>query len=110
MPAVKNDKLQINLTAQALPPDDPGALDRLRLQLMWSLRINLPKILELKIVHKVKGDWGQDNYLSSNASYGLVDNPERFVVYEGKIRRLSRSAYPAEPVPVLPAGKRRATS
>ena len=107
VPAVTNDKLQINLTAQAAPPDDPGALDRLRRQLMWSLRINLPKFLELRIAHQVKGDWDQNNYLSSNASYGLVDNPERFVVYEGKIRRLSRSAYPAEPVPVLPADANR---
>jgi hypothetical protein len=103
VPAVSNDKLQINLNAQALPPEDNTALDRLRKQLMWSLRVNLPRYLELRIAHQVKGDWDQNNFLSSNAAYSLVDNPERFVVYEGRIRRLSRSPYPAEPVPVLPA-------
>jgi hypothetical protein len=70
---------------------------------MWSLRVNLPRYLELRIAHKVKGDWDQNNFLSSNAAYALVDNPERFVVFEGRIRRLSQSPYPTEPVPVLPA-------
>ena len=108
VPAVSNDKLQINLNAQALPQDDKtGALDRLRRQLMWSLKPNLPRILELKIAHQVVGDWEQTNFLTSNASYGLSENPERFVVYEGRIRRLSRSAYPADPVPVLPADANR---
>jgi hypothetical protein len=103
VPAVSNDKLQINLSAQALPTDDNGARDRLRRQLMWSLRPNLPRYLELKIAHQVVGDWDQTDFLTSNASYGLSDDPERFVVYEGRIRRLGRSAYPAEPVPVLTA-------
>jgi lipoprotein LpqB-like beta-propeller protein/sporulation and spore germination protein len=103
VPAVSNDKLQISLTAQAVPQDDKtGAVDRLRRQLMWSLKPNLPRILELKIGHQLVGDWEQTDFLSSNASYGLTENPERFVVYEGRIRRLSRSAYPADPVPVLP--------
>jgi hypothetical protein len=45
--------------------------------------------------------WDQNGFLPSNASYRLSGDPEQFVVYEGKIRRLTRSAFPAEPVPVL---------
>jgi hypothetical protein len=104
VPAVSNDKLQINLSDKAVPPGDKGAaLDRLRRQLMWSLRPNLPRYLELKIGHQVAGDWDRDqrDYLTSNASYRLGDDPERFVVYDGRIHRLSRSAHATEPVPVL---------
>jgi Lipoprotein LpqB beta-propeller domain/Sporulation and spore germination len=104
VPAVSNDKLQINLSDKAVPPNDKGAaLDRLRRQLMWSLRPNLPRYLELKIGHKVEGDWDRDqaDYLTSNASYRLGEEPERFVVYDGRIHRLSRSVYATEPVPVL---------
>ena len=101
VPAVSNDKLQINLSDKAVPPNDKDALDRLRRQLMWSLRPNLPRYLELKIGHQVEGDWDQTDYLTSNASYRLGDDPERFVVYDGRIRRLSRSAYATEAVPVL---------
>ena len=102
VPAVSDDKLQINLSAQALPPDDKGgALDRLRRQLMWSLRPNLPRYLELRIAHQVVGDWDQTDFLTSNASYQLSEDPERFVVYDGRIRRLSRSAHTTAPVPVL---------
>jgi hypothetical protein len=101
VPAVANDTLQISLSAQALPADDKGALDRLRRQLMWSLRPNLPRFLELKVGHQVEGDWDQRDYLNSNPSYRLAQDPERFVVYDGQIRRLSSSAYNTEPVPVL---------
>jgi hypothetical protein len=101
VPAVSKDTLQINLSAQALPPDAKGALDRLRRQLMWSLRPNLPRFLELKIGHQVEGDWDQTDYLSSNPAYRLTADAERFVVYDGQVHRLSSSAYPTEPVPVL---------
>jgi hypothetical protein len=107
VPAVSKDTLQINLSAQALPPDAKGALDRLRRQLMWSLRPNLPRFLELKIGHQVEGDWDQTDYLSSNPAYRLSADPERFVVYDGQVRRLSSSAYPTEPVPVLPPAANR---
>jgi hypothetical protein len=107
VPAVADDKLQINLSARALPPNDRGALDRLRRQLMWSLRPNLSRILELKIGHQVMGDWDQTDFLASNPSARLGDDPERFVVYNGQIRRLKRSAFATEPVPVLqPAANR----
>lgn len=102
VPAVSNDKLQINLSDKAVPPNDSRALDRLRRQLMWSLRPNLPRYLELKIGHQIFGDWeNNDDYLTSNASNRLDQEPERFVVYDGRVRRLSRSANPTEPVPVL---------
>jgi hypothetical protein len=101
VPAVSNDTLQINLNAQALPQPDDKALDRLRRQLMWSLRPNLPRLMELKIGHQEVRTWDQTDYLSSNPSYRLTEDPERFVVYNGQVRRLTSSAYATEPVPVL---------
>jgi hypothetical protein len=74
---------------------------------MWSLRPNLPRRLELKIGHQVVGDWDQRDYLTSNPAARLGDDPERFVVYNGQVRRLNRSAFAREPVPVLsPAANR----
>jgi hypothetical protein len=101
VPAVSNEKLLIALTGEAVPPDDRTALDRLRRQLMWSLRPNLPKVLELRVGNNSPVSYDSTDYLTSNASYQLADDPERFVVYEGQVRRLARSAYAREPVPVL---------
>jgi hypothetical protein len=101
VPVANGDTLQINLSARAVTPGDKAALDRLRRQLMWSLQPNLPRRLELKIGHQVEGDWDQRDYLTSNPSSRLVDDPERFVVYAGSVRRLNRSAFATEPVPVL---------
>jgi hypothetical protein len=101
VPAVSNDKLQINLGVQGAWADDKVVLDRVRQQLMWSLRPNLKRFLELKIGHKVVGDWDQTDFLSSNASYRLAEEPERFVVFNGQIRRLKSSAYASDAVPVL---------
>ncbi|BFU46818.1 LpqB family beta-propeller domain-containing protein [Krasilnikovia sp. MM14-A1004] len=109
VPAVSNDKLQINLSDQALPQaEDTRALDRLRKQLMWSLRPNLPRVLELRIGHGDPIDYTDDlDYLASNFAYRLADRPERFVVFDGRIRRLSGSAAATEPVPLLtPADNR----
>ncbi|GAB1689572.1 LpqB family beta-propeller domain-containing protein [Krasilnikovia sp. M28-CT-15] len=107
VPAVSNDKLQINLSEQAVPQDDSRALDRLRRQLMWSLRPNLPRVLELRIGHGDPIDYTDMDYLASNFAYRLADRPERFVVYDGRIRRLSGSAAATEPVPVLAAADNR---
>ena len=91
VPAVSNDKLQINLNVQATPPDDDLALDRLRRQLMWSLRPNLPGVLELRIGHNQVPATSDRHRVpqSSNATFALADKPERFVVYNGEIRRLA---------------------
>ncbi|GAB1645201.1 LpqB family beta-propeller domain-containing protein [Krasilnikovia sp. MM14-A1259] len=101
VPAVSNDKLQITLSDQAVPPDDQRAVDRLRRQLMWSLRPNLPRVLELRIGHGDPIDYTGTDYLTSNFAYRLADRPQRFVVYDGRIRRLSGSSAATEPLPVL---------
>ncbi|WP_306206125.1 LpqB family beta-propeller domain-containing protein [Actinoplanes sp. RD1] len=107
VPAVTEGKLQINLSNQAIDPadgEDPGkALERLRLQLMWSLRKQLPRVLELKIGNQEQRDYSGDDYLTSNASDQLAATPERFIVYNGEVRRLDLSAGSTEPVPVLRA-------
>jgi hypothetical protein len=107
VPANTNGKLQINLSDQAVPSDDPRALDRLRRQLMWSLRPNLPRVLELKIGHADPNDYSDTGYLTSNFAYRLTDSPERFAVYDGRIRRMSGSAAATEPLPVLTSAENR---
>ncbi|GLW30653.1 LpqB family beta-propeller domain-containing protein [Actinoplanes regularis] len=102
VPAISDNKLQITLTAQSLPATDAAvAQERLRQQLQWSLRPLLPAAaeLDLKIGFKIGSYTGED-YLGSNPAYRLVDDPEWFVVFDGKIRRHTGSAS-AAPIPVL---------
>jgi hypothetical protein len=102
VPAPSDDKLQINLSGQAVqPPDDPAALDRLRRQLMWSLRPNLPRTLVLKVGSQDGNEYGGTDYLTSNAAYALAATPERFLIYNGQIRRMSRTPDATQAVPVL---------
>ncbi|UQU63912.1 LpqB family beta-propeller domain-containing protein [Couchioplanes caeruleus] len=102
VPAVSNDKLQISLSAQSVrPPDDPKALDRLRRQLMWSLRPNLSRVLELKIGNQEQTSYDGNDYLTSNPTYRLADSPERFLIYNNQIRRMSRTPGAADPLPVI---------
>ena len=101
VPAVSNDILQIDLNDQAVPADDPGALDRLRRQLQWSLRPLLPKTLELKIGRADPSRYSDTDYLTSNFAYRLADSPERFVVFDSRVRRLAGSTAETEPIPVV---------
>ena len=101
VPAMSNDILQINLNDQAVPTDDPRALDRLRRQLQWSLRPLLPKTLELKIGHADPSRYSDTDYLTSNFAYRLADSPERFVVFDSRVRRLAGSSAETEPIPVV---------
>ncbi|AGL14685.1 LpqB family beta-propeller domain-containing protein [Actinoplanes sp. N902-109] len=102
VPAPGNGKLQISLTGQAVqPPEDPKALDWLRRQLMWSLQDLLPRVLELTIGNADEVDYDSNDYLVSNASYRLPSSPERFVIYNQQIRRLSRSPGATDPIPVI---------
>jgi hypothetical protein len=107
VPAKSNDKLQINLNDQAVPADDPRARDRLRRQLQWSLRPELPKTLELRIGRADPNVYSDTDYLTSNFAYRLADEPERFVVYDGHVKRLAASTRPSAPVPVLTAADNR---
>jgi hypothetical protein len=107
VPAVSNNRLQISLSGQALAQDDPTAQDRLQKQLRWSLRPNLPAALELIIEHQPEQEYRGDDYLSSNAAYQEHADPQRFVVYDGQVRRLKRSFKASESVPVLPPAANR---
>jgi hypothetical protein len=102
VPAVNNDRLQIKLSGQAVhPADDGAALDRLRRQLMWSLRPYLPRTLELKVGSQEQSRYDSVDYLTSNLAYGLEVVPERFVIYNGQVRRMSRYPNATDAVPVL---------
>jgi hypothetical protein len=103
VPAVTDEKLQINLSGVAVPPDDPGFLNRLAHQLRWSLRPYLAPQLELRFDNQVQNVYSGTEYLSSNPAYRFAEEPERFCVYDGQIRRLARSVNPTLPVPGVTA-------
>ena len=103
VPAIADDRLQINLNAQAVPAKGADeALERLRRQLQWSLRTVLPQYLELKIGHQEAHQYSGPDFYSSNLANRLASRPERFVVYAGKIVRLADSTNNEEPVPAIP--------
>jgi hypothetical protein len=102
VPAPSGEKLQINLSGQAVrPPDDQAKLDRLRRQLMWSLRSGQWRTLELKVGNQNSVEYTGTDYFTSNAAYALETTPERFLVYNGQVRRMSGSPYASDPVPLL---------
>jgi len=102
VPASTNGTLTVTLTSQAVPAGDTKALDRLRRQLQWSLRDGPdPFTLQLKIGHQDGGSFAEGDYMSSNPAYRLVNQPERFVVYNGVVRRLTKSSQPDAPIPLL---------
>jgi hypothetical protein len=103
VPAISDGKLQINLTGPAVPPDDPKAVDQLGRQLMWSLRSNLAQELELKIQNQVEATFRGTDYLTSNPAYRFTDEPERFCVFDGQVRRMTESVNPSAAVPVVTA-------
>lgn len=101
VPAISNDTLEINLDAPAVKPGDSQTLDRLRRQLQWSLRPLTPRTLEIKIGRQDPVRYPDAEYLNSNAAYRLADEPARFAIYNGMIRRLRGTPQDEEPVPVL---------
>ncbi|GAA2679257.1 LpqB family beta-propeller domain-containing protein [Actinoplanes palleronii] len=101
VPAVSENRLQVNLSGPLPSTDAALALDRLRRQLQWSLRPLLPGELDLKIGHQDSQAYSGNDYLSSNPADRLVADPERFVIYGGKIRRITGTPKSVEAVPVL---------
>ncbi|MEU8614763.1 LpqB family beta-propeller domain-containing protein [Actinoplanes sp. NPDC048791] len=102
VPAPSGEKLQINLSGQAVrPPDDQTKLDRLRRQLMWSLRSGQWNTLELKVGNQNSIEYTGTDYYTSNPAYALETTPERFLVYNGQVRRMSGPPYASDPVPLL---------
>ena len=104
VPAISNNTLRITLSPQAVQPQgDAAGLDRLRRQLQWSLRPLEVGTLELKIGRQdpVRYQDTAREYLQSNLAYQLADQPERFVIFNGSVRRLRYSPHEEDPVPVL---------
>ncbi|MEU8235678.1 LpqB family beta-propeller domain-containing protein [Actinoplanes sp. NPDC048967] len=102
VPAPSDEKLQINLSGQAVrPPDDQTKLDRLRRQLMWSLRSGQWRSLELKVGNQASIEYTGTDYFTSNTAYALAASPERFLVYNGQVRRMSGSPNASDPIPLL---------
>jgi hypothetical protein len=99
IPAISDDELQIKLNIQG--QWDRAAIDRFREQLQWSLRPLTPNTLEITVGHQNPVEFSGAQYLDANAAYHLLDDPERFVVYNGVIRRLTESPHAVNAVPVL---------
>jgi hypothetical protein len=103
VPAIDKDRLQIRLSAQAVPTEGAiEAMERLRMQLQWSLRSLLPEYLDLTVGHQQPRSYSGEDYVSRNPAYRLEPDPERFVVYDRTIRRLADSTRPtSDTVPGL---------
>ncbi|GIF07143.1 LpqB family beta-propeller domain-containing protein [Actinoplanes siamensis] len=100
---VSDNKYRITLSTQALPATETAeALDRLRRQLQWSLRPLLPDAeLVLTVGHQDAGSYSDEDYLNSNRVARMPAEPEQFVVYGGRIRRLSETPSAVSQPPVL---------
>ena len=101
VPDAHAGKLEIGLTAPAVPTNDKRALDRLGRQLMWSLRPNWTNELILKVAGQPDASFTGNDFLSSNPSYQLTDAPQRFCVYQGRVSRLKFPGGPTGPVPLV---------
>jgi len=101
VPAIANDTLQVKLSAQAVQPGDGKQLDLLRRQLQWSLGSLLPRTLELQIGHEDPVPYSGTDFQSSNAAFRLAQTPQRFLLFNGVVRRKSDDPRAGEPVPVL---------
>ncbi|WP_250035539.1 LpqB family beta-propeller domain-containing protein [Paractinoplanes maris] len=101
VPAITNDTLEIRLNDKAVPQgSDPGALDRLRRQLQWSMQ-PVPRTMAISIGRNEPVRVTDGEFFESNLAYRLADDPERFAVLGGGIRRFKNSPHAGDPVPVL---------
>jgi len=102
VPAISNDTLEIRLNDKAIPAGaDPGALDRLRRQLQWSMRPLVPRTIAIGIGRDEPVRTNDGDYRESNPADRLADDPERFAVLGGVIRRFKGAPQANDPVPVL---------
>jgi len=91
----KDDRLEVNLTAQA-GVGGPPAVQRLYQQLQWSLEStqDTPKI-DLFIDDKLQTNLGGiDDYRSSNLSYTLPIPAHKYDIVDGKVVQLEVSTQP----------------
>jgi hypothetical protein len=111
VPAITNDTLEIRLNDKAVPQGaDPDVLDRLRRQLQWSMQ-PVPRNISIAVGHNepVRVEGGE--FFSSNPAYDLSDDPDRFAILGGGIRRLKGSPHADQDVPVIkPAANRNINS
>ena len=107
VPAITNDTLEIRLNDKAVPQGaDPQALDRLRRQLQWSMQ-PVPRTISIAIGRNEPVPVTDGEFFESNRAYRLDDDPERFAILGGGIRRLKGSPRADEDVPVIkPAANR----
>ena len=91
----KDDRLEVNLTAQA-GVGGPPAVQRLYQQLQWSLEStqDTPKI-DLFIDDKLQTNLGGiDDYRSANLSYALPIPAHKYDIVDGKVVQLEVSTQP----------------
>ncbi|GIE79369.1 hypothetical protein Aph02nite_53190 [Actinoplanes philippinensis] len=95
VPAIDKDRLQIRLSAQAVPTENSvEEMERLRMQLQWSLRSLLPEYLDLTVGHEQPRSYSGEDFYGSNPASQLLPDPERFVIYDHTVRRLSEASRP----------------
>jgi hypothetical protein len=96
VPAIRDDRLEIKLSAQAVPTEGADeAMERLRKQIQWSLRTRLPEFLDLVVGHQEARSYSGEDFLNSNPAARLASTPERFVIYDRTVRRLVEATPPS---------------
>ncbi|BCJ64309.1 GerMN domain-containing protein [Polymorphospora rubra] len=102
---VTDGRLVVNLSAQAVPTGDDAELNRLAIQLAWSLRLDLPDTdeLELKIQNQTRTTLVAGERFQQDPVYEVAPVAERYTVYAGQVRRLNDPGEPAGgPPPIAP--------
>ncbi|GAB3139274.1 hypothetical protein GCM10027290_08200 [Micromonospora sonneratiae] len=103
------DRIEVNLSSLA-GPNEETELDRLAVQLAWSLR-DLNGELELKIrnqTRKTIDDTGA--YLLQNPLYRLADRPTRYCISGGAVHPLVGADTATGSMPVVPEFNRNVVS
>lgn len=91
---VGDDPLEVNLSAEAGALDD-DAIWRLGAQLYWTLRDFAGGGVQVKVEGQARAAFtGDARVLAANPSSALIDDPNRFAVYDGRIVRMSGSQAP----------------
>ncbi|GAB7040236.1 MULTISPECIES: LpqB family beta-propeller domain-containing protein [Catenuloplanes] len=91
---VGDDPLEVNLSAEAGALDD-DAIWRLGAQLFWTLRDYAGGGVQVKVEGQARAAFtGDARVLAANPSSALIDDPNRFALYDGRIVRMSGSQTP----------------
>lgn len=101
-------RIEVNLSTLA-GPDEEAELNRLAIQLAWSLQ-DLSNEIELKIRNQSRRMIDAYAYRNENKAYDLLGKPQRFCVYDGAVHGLLEPGSTIASVPIAAASNRNVVS